>query len=97
MRLHHCGGLCEPQIDPEFSASLVYRASSRTARITQRNPVSKNKNLKIKNKENVQPCLDTKETYVIPETFLILENRKSDIIHIKVSPGLCQTDNWGTL
>jgi hypothetical protein len=28
----------------EFEASLVYRESSRTARATQRNPVSKNKN-----------------------------------------------------
>jgi hypothetical protein len=28
----------------EFKASLVYRVSSRTARVTQRNPVSKNKN-----------------------------------------------------
>jgi hypothetical protein len=27
----------------EFKASLVYRASSRTARATQRNPVSKKK------------------------------------------------------
>jgi hypothetical protein len=27
----------------EFEASLVYRVSSRTARDTQRNPVSKNK------------------------------------------------------
>jgi hypothetical protein len=27
----------------EFEASLVYRVSSRTARITQRNPVSKNR------------------------------------------------------
>jgi hypothetical protein len=35
----------------EFEASLVYRVSSRTARATQRNPVSKNKtkqNKKIK-------------------------------------------------
>ena len=30
----------------EFEASLVYRVSSRTARATQRNPVSKNKNKK---------------------------------------------------
>jgi hypothetical protein len=29
---------------PEFEASLVYKVSSRTARATQRNPVSKNKN-----------------------------------------------------
>jgi hypothetical protein len=28
----------------EFEASLVYRVSSRTAMVTQRNPVSKNKN-----------------------------------------------------
>jgi hypothetical protein len=33
----------------EFEASLVYRVSSRTARATQRNPVSKSK--KIKNKK----------------------------------------------
>jgi hypothetical protein len=32
----------------EFEASLVYRVSSRTAKATQRNPVSKNKN---KNKQ----------------------------------------------
>jgi hypothetical protein len=37
----------------EFEASLVYRVSSRTARATQRNPVSKNKqtNKQTKNKE----------------------------------------------
>jgi ABC-type nickel/cobalt efflux system permease component RcnA len=35
----------------EFEASLVYRVSSRTARATQRNPVSKkNKKQKTKNK-----------------------------------------------
>jgi hypothetical protein len=32
----------------EFKTSLVYRASSRTARVTQRNPVSKNKNPNLK-------------------------------------------------
>jgi hypothetical protein len=31
----------------EFKASLVYRVSSRTARATQRNPVSKNKTKQI--------------------------------------------------
>jgi hypothetical protein len=36
----------------EFEASLVYRVSSRTARATQRNPVSKKtKNQKKKKKE----------------------------------------------
>jgi hypothetical protein len=32
----------------EFEAGLVYRVSSRTARATQRNPVSKNKKNKTK-------------------------------------------------
>jgi hypothetical protein len=32
----------------EFKASLVYRMSSKTARATQRNPVSKNKKIKKK-------------------------------------------------
>jgi hypothetical protein len=35
----------------EFEASLVYRVSSRTARATQRNPVSKNQNKKQKTKK----------------------------------------------
>jgi hypothetical protein len=34
----------------EFEASLVYRVSSRTARATQRNPVSKKQNKKQTNK-----------------------------------------------
>jgi hypothetical protein len=36
----------------EFEASLVYRVSSRTARATQRNPVSKNQKNKIKQNNN---------------------------------------------
>jgi hypothetical protein len=40
----------------EFKASLVYRVSSRTARTTQRNPVSENKNKnKNKNKKTKNP------------------------------------------
>jgi hypothetical protein len=35
----------------EFEASLVYRASSRTARTAQRNPVSKQNKTKNKNKK----------------------------------------------
>jgi hypothetical protein len=35
----------------EFEASLVYRVSSRTARATKRNPVSKNKNKEQTNKQ----------------------------------------------
>jgi hypothetical protein len=33
----------------EFEASLVYRVSSRTARATQKNPVSKNKTKQTNN------------------------------------------------
>jgi hypothetical protein len=40
----------------EFEASLVYKVSSRTARATQRNPVSKNqKKKKKKNKKKNLP------------------------------------------
>jgi hypothetical protein len=35
----------------EFEASLVYRVSSRTAKATQRNPVSKNQKKKKKRKK----------------------------------------------
>jgi hypothetical protein len=38
----------------EFEASLVYKVSSRTARATQRNPVSKNQKNKKKQKQQQQ-------------------------------------------
>jgi hypothetical protein len=41
----------------EFEASLVYRVSSRTARATQRNPVSKNQKKK-KEKEKKKESLE---------------------------------------
>jgi hypothetical protein len=37
----------------EFEASLVYGVSSRTARATQRNPVSKKQKTKTKTKRNL--------------------------------------------
>jgi hypothetical protein len=43
----------------EFEASLVYRVSSRTARATQRNPVSKNKQKKKRKKERKKHELRT--------------------------------------
>jgi hypothetical protein len=43
----------------EFKASLVYRVSSRTARATQRNPISKQN--KTKNKKN--PTTTTKKKH----------------------------------
>jgi hypothetical protein len=39
----------------KLEASLVYRVSSRTARATQRNPVSKKQN-KTKNKQKKRTC-----------------------------------------
>jgi hypothetical protein len=39
----------------EFEASLVYRVSNRTARATQRNPVSKKKKKKRKEKK-IREC-----------------------------------------
>jgi hypothetical protein len=57
----HLGGRSR-QIS-EFKGSLVYRVSSRTARATQRNPVSKtkkqtnkNKNKQKKGQENINEC-----------------------------------------
>jgi hypothetical protein len=38
----------------EFEASLVYKVSSRTARATQRNPVSKNKTKQNKTKKKTK-------------------------------------------
>jgi hypothetical protein len=45
----------------EFEASLVYRVSSRTARATQRNPVSKNKAKQSKAKQNKTKQNKTKQ------------------------------------
>jgi hypothetical protein len=43
----------------EFKASLVYRVSSRTARATQRNPVSKNQKKKKKRKKKENPTVNS--------------------------------------
>jgi hypothetical protein len=42
----------------EFEASLVYKVSSRTARATQRNPVSKTKQNKTKQNKTKQNKTD---------------------------------------
>jgi hypothetical protein len=44
----------------EFEASLVYRVSSRTARATQRNPVSKNQKKKKEKKKEKKKTAHTK-------------------------------------
>jgi hypothetical protein len=45
----------------EFEASLVYRVSSRTAKATQRNPVSKNQKKKEKGKRKKKKKNNNKE------------------------------------
>jgi hypothetical protein len=46
----------------EFKASLVYRVSSRTARATQRNPVSKKTKKKNKKNKKKQKTKQNKKT-----------------------------------
>jgi hypothetical protein len=57
----------------EFEASLVYKVSSRTARATQRNPVSK----KTKNKKQKTKKQKTRDTN-IQERGLTLRTRKQN-------------------
>jgi hypothetical protein len=72
----------------EFEASLIYNVSSRTARATQRKPVSKNKtkpnkktqtnkNIKTQTKSNPQPVFvfQTPGT-VVPSSLFIKDNTK---------------------
>jgi hypothetical protein len=71
----------------EFEASLVYKVSSRTARATQRNPVSKNKKQKInKQKKNCTICWDG-----IPTPTLHLPS-PSSVVPVPESVG-----GWGGL
>jgi hypothetical protein len=54
----------------EFEASLVYKVSSRIARATQRNPVSKNQNKQTnkqtnKTRQNLQQATN-RHTFLIP-------------------------------
>jgi uncharacterized membrane protein len=51
----------QKQAISEFKASLVYRVSSRTARATQRNPVSKNQKTKKKKKKKTKKQTKQKE------------------------------------
>jgi hypothetical protein len=70
----------------EFEASLVYRVSSRTARATQRNPVSKNKNPKNKTKQNKTKQNKTKNKKKKPDQLqqkkLMYQVNLSDITKI---------------
>jgi hypothetical protein len=69
----------------EFEASLVYKVSSRTARATQRNPVSKSQKNKNKNKNKNQK---KKKKLLLSKVFisqtLILFKRYGMILSNKV-------------
>jgi hypothetical protein len=47
----------------EFEASLVYRVSSRTARATQRNPVSNNNSINNNNKKKITKTKEVRFIY----------------------------------
>jgi hypothetical protein len=66
----------------EFEASLVYRVSSRTARATQRNPISKNKK-QNKTKQNKQKTKNKKKKEL---HFKSLKNEMEDLRRWKDLP-----------
>jgi hypothetical protein len=49
----------------EFKASLVYRVSSRTAKATQRNPVSKNQKKKKKKERKFPDYVSCRQTLTV--------------------------------
>jgi hypothetical protein len=59
----------------EFKASLVYRVSSRTARATQRNPVSKNQKKQNKTNNNKK-----KEKKTIQTEWIIQKKECQDLM-----------------
>jgi hypothetical protein len=67
----------------EFEASLVYRVSSRTARATQRNPVSKNKTKQNKDYILISSLIfsqilpSSHSVQIQPSFTLSLENKKT--------------------
>jgi hypothetical protein len=58
----------------EFEASLVYKVSSRTARATQRNPVSKNQKPKTKPKTTPHPPQKRKLPFMTFRTLTLFFN-----------------------
>jgi hypothetical protein len=55
----------------EFEASLVYRVSSRTAKATQRNPVSKNKTNKQKKKQKTKNNNKKEQNVTFSDNFFL--------------------------
>jgi hypothetical protein len=63
----------------EFEVILVYKVSSRTARDTQRNPVSKNKN-KNKNKKQTNQTKPNMELHIALVSFYLSSDGLSAIV-----------------
>jgi hypothetical protein len=84
----------------EFEASLVYKVSSRTARATLRNPVSKNKNKnKTKRKEgglriSVPPAPSS--TGIVENAIHNSNKNHSYQVATKIILWLGVTTTWGT-
>jgi hypothetical protein len=75
----------------EFKASLVYRVSSRTARATQRNPVSKNKKRKEKKRKEKKRKEKEKKKgpcRLLPPSGKFLEGGTSEVDSCYSRPGL---------
>ena len=63
----------------EFEASLVYRKSSRTARATQRNPVSKKPNQDKTNKQNNKNKKQLKEEDFLKEATEVWKSQLQEL------------------
>jgi hypothetical protein len=72
---------CRGRQISEFEASLVYKVSSRTARATQRNPVSKKQN---KTKQNQKTKIKQDFSFCSPRIFLF--NPPDDFMKYIISP-----------
>jgi hypothetical protein len=62
----------------EFKASLVYRVSFRTARVTQRNPVSKNQKKKKKPNKQTNKKQKTKQNKKQKKTKTRKQNKRKE-------------------
>jgi hypothetical protein len=65
----------------EFEASLVYKVSFRTARATQRNPVSKNQKRKQTDIQSIEVCQAEDISIIDSQCFAILLLIQNKIIY----------------
>jgi hypothetical protein len=83
----------------EFEASLIYRVSSRTARATQRNPVSKkqkqkNKKTKKQNKKTKKQKKKKEKKRLSDQVATATTHRRSHAGWLHPRPWLCPSLFW---